>query len=64
MTGKINVMEPRLEFKTEAFHAILDETVKVDPRAKKSNPKTSSTGVIYIDGMEKNGFFDKLWAGK
>ena len=57
-------MEPRLEFKTEAFHAILDETVKVDPRAKKSNPKTSSTGVIYIDGMEKNGFFDKIWAGK
>jgi hypothetical protein len=57
-------MEPRLEFKTEAFHAILDETVKVDPRAKKSNPKTSSTGVIYIDGMEKNGFFDKLWAGE
>ena len=57
-------MEPRLEFKTEAFQAILDETVKVDPRAKKSNPKTSSTGVIYIDGMEKNGFFDKLWAGK
>lgn len=39
-------MEPRLEFKTEAFHAILDETVKVDPRAKKSNPKTSSTGAI------------------
>jgi hypothetical protein len=42
----------------------LDETVKVDPQAKTSNPKTSSTGVIYIDGMEKNGFFDKLWAGK
>ena len=41
-------MEPRLEFKTEAFHAILDETVKVDPRAKKSNPKTSSTGVIIL----------------
>jgi hypothetical protein len=37
-TGKINVMEPRLEFKTEAFQAILDETAKVDPRAKKIKP--------------------------
>jgi hypothetical protein len=53
-------MEPRLEFKTEAFHAILDETVKVDPRAKKIKPQ-DLIDRRYIDGMEKN---DKLWAGK
>ena len=59
---EIKVMEPRLEFKMEAFQAILDETAKVDPRAKKIKPQ----GLIdrrYIDGLEKNGFFDKLWAG-
>ena len=32
---EIKVMEPWMEFKTEAFQAILDETAKVDPRAKK-----------------------------
>lgn len=32
---EIKVMEPILEFKTEAFQAILDETGKVDPRVKK-----------------------------
>lgn len=41
---EIKVMETRLEFKTEAFQAILDETAKADPRGKNSNPKTSSTG--------------------
>ena len=29
-------MEPRLEFKPEAFQAILDETAKVDPAGKKN----------------------------
>jgi hypothetical protein len=60
---EIKVMEPRLEFKTEAFQAILDETAKVDPRAKKIKPQ-DLIDRRYIDGMEKNGFFDKLWAGK
>ena len=50
-------MEPRFEFKTEAFQAILDETAKVDPRAKKNQ-----TGAILTEW--KSGFFDKLWAGK
>ena len=34
----IKIVEPRLEFKTEAFQAILDETAKVHPRAKKIKP--------------------------
>jgi ABC-type nitrate/sulfonate/bicarbonate transport system substrate-binding protein len=59
---EIKVMEPRLEFKTEAFQAILDETAKVDPRAKKIKPQ-DLIDRRYIDGLEKNGFFDKLWAG-
>jgi NitT/TauT family transport system substrate-binding protein len=60
---EIKVMEPRLQFKTEAFQAILDETAKVDPRAKKIRPQ-DLIDRRYLDGLEKSGFFDKLWAGK
>jgi len=60
---EIKVMEPRLEFKTEAFQAILDETAKVDPRAKKVKPQ-DLIDRRYVDGLEKSGFFDKLWARK
>ena len=48
-------MEPRLEFKTEAFQAILDETAKVDPRAKKIKPQ-DLIDRRYIDGLERNRF--------
>ena len=60
---EIKVMEPRLEFKTEAFQAILDETAKTDPRAKKIKPQ-DLIDRRYVDGLEKSGFFDKLWARK
>ena len=56
-------MEPRLEFKTEAFQAILDETARVDPRAKKLKPH-ALVDRTYLDKMEKSGFFEKLWAAK
>jgi NitT/TauT family transport system substrate-binding protein len=58
---EIKVMEPRLEFKTEAFQAILDETAKTDPRAKKIKVQ-DLIDRRYVDGLEKNGFFEKLWA--
>jgi NitT/TauT family transport system substrate-binding protein len=60
---EIKVMEPRLEFKTEAFQAILDETAKVDARAKKIKPQDLMDR-RYLEGLEKSGFFDKLWAAK
>jgi NitT/TauT family transport system substrate-binding protein len=60
---EIKVMEPRLEFKAEAFQAILDETAKIDGRAKKIKPQ-DLIDRRYIDGLERNGFFDKLWARK
>jgi hypothetical protein len=60
---EIKVMEPRLEFKPEAFQAILDETAKVDPRAKKIRPQDLMDR-RYVDGLEKSGFFDKLYAGR
>jgi NitT/TauT family transport system substrate-binding protein len=60
---EIKVMEPRLEFKTEAFQAILDETAKVDARVKKIKPQ-DLIDRRYLDGLEKSGFFDKLSAGK
>ena len=58
---EIKVMEPRLEFKNEAFQAILDETAKTDPRAKKIKVQ-DLIDRRYVDGLEKNGFFEKLWA--
>ena len=60
---EIKVLEPRLEFKTEAYQAILDEISKVDPRAKKVRPQ-DLIDRRYVDGLGKNGFFDKLWASK
>jgi NitT/TauT family transport system substrate-binding protein len=60
---EIKVMEPRLEFKTEALQAILDETAKVDPRAKKIKPQ-DLIDRRYLDGLEKSGFFDKISAAR
>ena len=60
---EIKVLEPRLAFKTEAFQAIIDETSKVDPRAKKIRPQ-DLIDRRYLDGLQKSGFFDKLWAEK
>ena len=60
---EIKVMERRLEFKTEAFQAIIDETAKVDPRAKKIKPQ-DLVDRRFLDAMNKSGFFDKLWSGK
>jgi hypothetical protein len=52
-----------LEFKNEAFQAIIDETSKVDARAKKLKPQ-DFVDRRYLDGLQKSGFFDKLWSGK
>ena len=60
---EIKVLEPRLEFKSEALQAIIDETGKVDPRAKKIRPQ-DLIDRRYVDGLQKNGFFDKLWTKK
>jgi hypothetical protein len=58
---EIKVMEPRLEFKNEAFQAILDETGKIDPRAKAIKP-ADLIDRRYVDALDKSGFFEKLWA--
>jgi ABC-type nitrate/sulfonate/bicarbonate transport system substrate-binding protein len=60
---EIKVLERRLEFKNEAFQAIIDETGKVDARAKKVKPQ-DLVDQRFLDGLNKSGFFDKLWAGK
>ena len=60
---EIKVLERRLEFKNEAFQAIIDETAKVDPRAKKIKPQ-DLVDRRFLDSMNKSGFFEKLWAGK
>lgn len=60
---EIKALEPRLEFKNEAFQAILDETAKVDGRVKKIKPQ-DLIDRRFLDSLQKSGFFDKLWAGK
>jgi NitT/TauT family transport system substrate-binding protein len=60
---EIKVLEPRLEFKNEAFQAIIDETGKVDARARKVKPQ-DLVDRRYLDALQKSGFFDKLWAVK
>jgi hypothetical protein len=60
---EIKVLEPRLEFKNEALQAIIDETGKVDPRAKKIK-RQDLIERRYLDNLQKIGFFDKLWAAK
>ena len=60
---EIKVLEPRLEFKNEALQAIIDETAKVDPRASKIKVQ-DLLDRRYLDGLQKSGFFDKLWAKK
>jgi NitT/TauT family transport system substrate-binding protein len=60
---EIKVLEPRLEFKNQAFQAIIDETAKTDPRAKKIRPQ-DLVDRRYLDTLQKSGFFDKLWAGR
>jgi NitT/TauT family transport system substrate-binding protein len=58
---EIKVLERRLEFKNEAFQAIIDETGKLDARAKKIKPQ-DLVDRRFLDGLNKSGFFDKLWA--
>jgi len=58
---EIKVMEQRLEFKNEAFQAIIDETGKVDARAKKIKPQ-DLVDRRFLDPVNKSGFFEKLWA--
>jgi len=58
---EIKVMEQRLEFKNEAFQAIIDETGRVDARAKKIKPQ-DLVDRRFLDAVNKSGFFEKLWA--
>ena len=58
---EIKVMEPRMQFRMESLQAILDETAKTDPRAKKLKPQ-DIIDLTFLEKMEKSGFFDKLRA--
>lgn len=61
--AEIKALEPKLAIKHEALQATLEEIAQTDPRAK----KVGAAELIdsrYLDEMEKNGFFDQLWAKK
>jgi ABC-type nitrate/sulfonate/bicarbonate transport system substrate-binding protein len=60
---EIKVMEPRMQFRMESLQAILDETAKTDPRAKKLKPQDVIDQTI-LAKLDKGGFFDKLPAAK
>jgi len=59
--SEIKALEPRLAIKPESLQSILDEVVKVDPRAKKVKPE-DLIDRRYIDEMERSGFLSKLWS--
>ena len=61
--AEIKALEPRLDLKTDAFKAILDEVAEVDPRARKVRAEDLMDR-RFLDEMEKSGFFDKLWGSK
>jgi NitT/TauT family transport system substrate-binding protein len=56
---EIKVMEPRMQFRMESLQAILDETSKTDPRAKKFKPQDLVDQSI-LDKLEKSAFFEKF----
>lgn len=58
--AEIKALEPRLEIKTEALQAILDEVAETDARAKKIKPQ-DLVERRYLDEMQASGFFDRLW---
>jgi ABC-type nitrate/sulfonate/bicarbonate transport system substrate-binding protein len=59
--AEINVMEPRLALKAEAFQAILDDVAQTDARAKKVKPQELVDN-RFLEDMEKSGFFEQIWA--
>ena len=61
--GEIKVLEPRLDVKTEAFQAILDEISKADARAKRVRAE-DLIDRRYLEELQKSGFLDNLWGGK
>jgi NitT/TauT family transport system substrate-binding protein len=60
---EIKVMEPRMEFRMESLQAILDETAKTDPRAKKLKPE-DVIDMTFLENMEKSGFYATIRAAK
>jgi NitT/TauT family transport system substrate-binding protein len=61
--AEIKALEPRLAIKAEAIQATLEEIAPNEPRAKKVSPP-ELIDRRYLEEMEKNGFFDQLWAKK
>ena len=61
--AEIKVLERRLEIRPEGLQAILEDVVKTEPRAKNIKPQ-DMVDRRYLDDLEKNGFFDKLWGNK
>jgi len=59
---EIKVLEPKLDIRHEGLQAILDEVSQTDPRAGKVKPQ-DFVDRRYLDEMQKDGFFEKLWAG-
>ena len=60
---EIKALDARLNIKTEAIQAILEEISQVDPRAN----KVKAQDLIdrrYLNEMEKSGFFARLWTEK
>jgi NitT/TauT family transport system substrate-binding protein len=60
---EIKSLEPRLAIKLEGLQSTLDEIAPVDARAKTVKPQ-DMIDTRYLEEMEKNGFFEQIWAAK
>lgn len=58
--SEIKALKPKLDIRTGAFQAILDEISKVDARAKKVRAE-DLIDRRYVDELETSGFLNKLW---
>jgi NitT/TauT family transport system substrate-binding protein len=58
--SEIPAVEQRLDLRTEAIQAVLEEIAPTDARAKNVRPQ-QLIDRKYLDEMEKSGFYESLW---
>ena len=58
-SAELKVLEPKLEIKSNAIQATLDEIARTDPRAAKVSPQ-QLIDRRFLEEMEKDGTFERL----
>ncbi|HEX6436797.1 MAG TPA: hypothetical protein VF182_06685, partial [Candidatus Binatia bacterium] len=61
--AEMPALEQRLDIREAAIQPVLEDVAQSDPRARNIKPQ-QLIDRRYLDEMAKNGFLDKIWAGK